>query len=467
MSFSTIGTQRFPNDRRRPRRLLVFLMGLTILCSPLSAAAAEENSSTPRTRDDAAPEQWAIHGQTTYTQQYQPSFRSTYQGPQSLSSAANGRETLDATIFAGFRPWHGAEVWLNPEADQGFGLGNTFGVAGYFSGEAYKLGNADPYYRMARAFFRQTIDLGGEVQRIEPDINQLGGSQTANRVVLTVGKLSVVDIFDTNKYAHDPRADFLNWSMIDASTFDYAADAWGATYGAAAEWYQDWWTARAGVFDLSNVPNSTKLTLLLLQQIQFLAELEERHTLWDQPGKLKVLYWLSSGHFGTYSDALALAAATGTTPSTAAVRTDRTKYGFVLNLEQQLAPDLGLFARVGRTEGGIEEDEFTDVNQSVSIGLSLAGTRWGRPNDTVGLAGAVNQISRTGKHYLAAGGLGILVGDGQLRQAGPEQIVETYYSLAAFSFAKVTADYQFVNNPAYNRQRGPVSALALRLHAEF
>lgn len=417
--------------------------------------------------DDIKPENWAIHGQTTYTQQLQPAFRSGYQGPQSLSSAANGRETVDATIYLGVRPWQGAEIWVNPEADQGFGLGNSFGVAGYVSGEAYKLGQTDPYYRMARAFFRQTIDLGGEMEKIDPDLNQLGGTQTANRIVLTVGKVSVVDIFDTNKFAHDPRSDFLNWSILDAGTFDYAADAWGSTYGATAEWYQNWWAVRAGLFDLSNVPNSIRLSLPLFHQTQFVAEVEERHTLSDQPGKLKFLYWLSRANLGTYSDALALAAANGMAPSTAAVRNYRSKFGVVLNLEQQLIPDLGLFARAGWTQGGVEEEDFTDIDASVSAGLSLTGTRWGRPDDTVGLAVAVNQISHAGKAYLAAGGLGGIIGDGQLPMAGPEQILETYYSLAAFKIAKITGDYQFVNNPAYNRQRGPISVFALRLHVEF
>jgi high affinity Mn2+ porin len=428
-------------------------------------------ADTPATdaTDTVAPleQNWAIHGQTTYTQEFQPAFRSPYQGPQSLSPAANGRETFDATIYAGVRPWNGAEIWINPEVDQGFGVSNSFGVAGYVSGEAYKLGENDPYYRMSRAFFRQTINLGGETEKVDPDLNQLGGSQTANRVVITIGKYSVVDIFDTNKYAHDPRNDFLNWSVLDVGTFDYAADAWGATYGAAAEWYQDWWAARVGLFDMSNVPNSIALSLPVIHQNQFVAEVEERHVLWDQPGKLKFLYWLTRANMGTYSDAVALAAATGMTPSTGAVRNYRSKYGVVLNLEQQLTPDLGMFARVGWTQGGVEEYDFTDIDQSVQIGLSLQGTRWARPNDTVGLAVVANQISHDAKVYLAAGGLGGIIGDGQLPEAGPEQIIETYYSFAAFSFAKVTGDYQFVNNPAYNRQRGPASVFALRLHVEF
>ena len=459
------------------RTMSYALPGLIVLMLSVTTAQSQTNGSqtngsqtdqlAPSASGDTAPESWAIHGQSTYTQQFQPAFRSPYQGPQSLPSDANGRETFDATIYAGVRPWQGAEIWINPEVDQGFGLGNSFGVAGYLSGEAYKVGENDPYYRMSRAFFRQTIDLGGETQKVDPDLNQLGGSQTANRIVITIGKYSVVDIFDTNKYAHDPRGDFLNWSVVDAGTFDYAADAWGATYGAAAEWYQNWWTIRVGLFDMSAQPNTIPLSLPLFHQDQFVTELEERHTLWGQPGKLKFLYWLTRANMGTYSDALALAAATGTTPSTANVRNYRSKYGVVLNLEQQMTPDLGMFARIGWTQGGVEEYDFTDIDQSVQIGLSLTGTRWGRPDDTVGLAGVANQISRSAKEYLAAGGLGGIIGDGQLSMAGPEQIIETYYSYAAFSFARVTADYQFINNPGYNRQRGPVSVLALRFHVEY
>jgi high affinity Mn2+ porin len=245
------------------------------------------------------------------------------------------------------------------------------GVAGYPSGEAYKLGKEDPYVLVQRGFLRQTINLGGETEKLDPDLNQLGGTQTANRLVFTVGKYSIVDIFDTNTYAHDPRNDFLNWSIIDQGAFDYAANAWGFTYGGAAEWYQDWWTARAGVFDLSLEPNSAALSDYGFAQGQFVAEQEERHRLRDQPGKLKLLYWLTRGNLGTYLDAIALGQATGQTPSTAGVRSFRTKDGIGLNLEQQLAADLGVFARASLSQGTVEEVDFTDINQSISAGLSL------------------------------------------------------------------------------------------------
>jgi high affinity Mn2+ porin len=454
--------------------ILIAAVAIGILCWPMMSGAQMVGPTpqpqgipvTPEQAEQVEQENWAIHGQATNVWLLQPAFRSPYRGTHSLRAGANGRETVDVTVYAGIRPWPGAEIWINPEVDQGFGLSDTFGVAGYVSGEAYKVGKAQPYVLVQRGFLRQTIDLGGETEKLEPDLNQLGGTQTANRLVFTIGKYSVVDIFDTNKYAHDPRNDFFNWSIIDQGAFDYAANSWGYTYGGSAEWYQDWWTARAGVFDLSQAPNTAALSHGFGQG-QFVAELEERHSLWDQPGKLKFLYWLTRGRLGTYLDAISLGATAGQTPSTSDVRRFRTKDGFGLNLEQQLAIDFGVFARASMSQGTVEEVDFTDINKSISGGLSLTGSRWGRPNDTVGLAGAINRISHQGKLYLAAGGLGGIIGDGQLPNAGPEQILEAYYSVALFNFAHFTADYQFIKNPAYNRDRGPVSVFGLRLHVQY
>jgi high affinity Mn2+ porin len=456
-------------------RPAVALAPLALVFWPLASAAqsvgpTSQPPGVPLTPEEAVqvePETWAVHAQSTFTAMYHPGFASAFSGAQSLSAHEQARETWDVTLYAGARPWTGAEFWFNPEVDQGFGLSNTFGVAGYPSGEAYKVGKSDPYFLIQRTFLRQTIDLGGGTEKLDPDLNQLGGTQGTDRLVFTLGKFSVVDIFDTNKYAHDPRNDFLNWSIIDQGAFDYAANAWGYTYGAAGEWYQDWWTTRTGLFYLSTVPNGENISPGFFRQRQWVSELEERHTLLDQPGKLKFLYWLTWGNLGTYADAIALGQSTGTTPSTGAVRSYRTKSGVGLNLEQQLTRDLGFFARASLSQGNVEEDAFTDINQSLSAGFSLTGARWERPDDTVGLAGAINRISHDGKLYLAAGGLGGIIGDGALPNAGPEQIIEANYSIPVFSFAHLTADYQFVRNPAYNRDRGPVSIFGVRARAQF
>jgi high affinity Mn2+ porin len=318
---------------------------------------------------------------------------------------------------------------------------------------------------MARAFFRQTIDLGGAVEKVDPDLNQLGGSQTANRVVLTIGKISVVDIFDTNKYAHDPRADFMNWSLVDTGTFDYAADSWGFTYGAAAEWYQGDWTVRGGLFDLSVVPNSPELDTTF-RQFQWIGEVERRYELWGRPGKVAVTGFLTRGHMGNFADAIALAAASGGTPDLTAVRRYNSRSGISVNFEQQVTDELGLFMRAGLANGNIEPYEFADIDRTVAAGLSLNGKQWGRPNDTFGVAGVVNGVSSVHEQFFNAGGLGILIGDGMLPHPGPEQIIETYYALP-ISYFRLTLDYQFIVNPAYNRDRGPVSVIGARVHAEF
>ncbi len=406
---------------------------------------------------------WAVHGQTTYVNQYAPPFHAPYRGANSLDPNA-GRETWDVTLYIGRRLWDGAELWINPEIDQGFGLSNTLGLAGFSSGEAYKVGNSYPYFRIPRAFIRQTIDLGGDTQKLEADINQFAGTQTADRIVITAGKFSVVDVFDTTRYAHDPRSDFLNWTVVNAGTFDYAADSWGFSYGAAAEWYHGDWALRGGVFDLSVVPNSDELDPTF-HQYQLVYELEHRHQLFGQPGKVAVNGFLSRGRMGTFADAIALAEQTGTIPTTTDVRTYRSRTGVNLNFEQQIRPDVGIFGRFGWANGNIEPYEFTDVDRTASLGLSIDGHLWGRDDDTFGLAGVANGISAIHQAYLNDGGLGILVGDGQLPHPGPEKILETYYRFPLGGW-QLTADYQFIANPAYNRDRGPVSVITGRLRTQ-
>jgi high affinity Mn2+ porin len=409
-------------------------------------------------------DQFSIHGQTTYLQQYAAPFRSPYTGTNSLIPNQT-RQTWDVTLYAGFRPWAGGEFWVNPEIDQGFGLSSTLGVAGFPSGEAYKVGAAAPYARIPRAFFRQTFDLGGETKKVDADINQFAGTQTTDRVVLTVGKFAVTDVFDTNRYAHDPRKDFMNWSVIDTGTFDYAADAWGFTYGASLEWYKGDWTFRGSIFDLSIVPNSTELDPSF-SQFQWIGEIEHRHEIWGKPGKVAVTGFLTRRRMGRFDDAVALAQATGTATDAALVRRYQSRAGISVNLEQEVTKDLGVFARAGLADGTKESYEFTDIDTTVAAGLSLAGSAWNRPNDTFGLAGVVNGISQARRTYLDAGGLGILVGDGRLPNSGPEKILETYYSFPMWSW-RATLDYQLVVNPGYNRDRGPASIFGVRVRSQF
>ena len=412
-----------------------------------------------------AQDRFAVYGQATYVEQETDGFRAPYAGPNSLSPHM-GRETTDATLYLGARLWHGAELWVDPEADEGHGLDDTLGLAGFSSGEAYKVGRNAPYFRLQRAFIRQTLNLGGTVGNVEAGPNQFALPESADRLVLTVGKIGVGDIFDVNRYAHDPRGDFLNWSVIDAGTFDYAADAWGYTVGGAAEWYVGPWAWRAGVFDLSDVPNSARLEPGF-GEYQVDLEAEHRHELFGLPGKIDVTLFESHGRMARLQDAIAAGAADGLPPELAPVRRYRKRDGISLNLEQQLTADVGMFARLGDAGGNVEAYEFTDIDYTASAGVSFAGGPWHRPGDTVGLARVVNAIGRDRRQYLAAGGLGILVGDGRLPRAGHEDILETYYELALVPAVHVTLDYQWVQNPAYNRDRGPVSIFAVRVHAQL
>ncbi len=450
------GAQRFTSDLT----LHELTFGLNYRFNSDGSTSADKDVTPPALQTD----NFAVHGQTTFLEQYAPAFRAPYSGTNSLVPN-QGRETWDATAFLGMRLWDGAEFWVNPEIDQGFGLSGTFGVAGFPSGEAYKVGESVPYARVPRAFIRQTIDLGGDTQKVDAAANQFSGSQTANRLVITIGKFGVTDIFDTNKYAHDPRGDFMNWAIVDTGTFDYAAEAWGFSYGAAAEWYQGDWTVRGGVFDQSTVPNSTDLDPTF-QQFQWVGEIERRYELWGQPGKLAVTGFLTRGRMGSFADAIALAQATGAPADIAAVRQYKSRGGLSLNLEQQITEQVGVFARAGFANGNVEPYDFADIDRTAVAGVAVNGKQWGRPDDTFGFAGVINGISSIHQQFLNDGGLGILVGDGQLPHPGPEKIIETYYELP-MSFVKLTIDYQFISNPGYNSDRGPVSVIGARLHSQF
>lgn len=431
---------------------------------PERPAAAPTVDPHPANKAPAV-ETWAIHGQVTNVTQWHNRFRSPYAGANSLTADGRTEETTDVTIFAGLRLWHGAELWLNPEFDQGFGLNNTVGAAGFPSGEAYKIGANTPYLRIPRAFLRQTIQMGALDQPVSPVANQLAGSTSADRVVLTVGKFSPTDIFDANSYAHDPRADFLNWSVIDAGPFDYAADPWGFTYGGAVEWTAGPWTWRGGVFQLSKVPNG-KVTGVHFDQYMLVAEAERRYSWRELDGKVKLLGFMNRGEMAAYDDAVRLGQVTGTAPDAALVRRRSSRSGVTINVEQALGSNIGAFARLGVNDGSKEAYEFTEINNSVSAGLSIKGGAWRRPDDVFGLALVTNGLSSAARNYFSAGGIGILIGDGQLTY-GREQIIEAYYALRLGSHFSFALDLQRIVHPAYNRDRGPVNVVGLRAHAEF
>jgi len=419
--------------------------------------------TAPALAQEAVPrdQAYAIHGQYTGVVQGVGAFASPYASDNSLDPNQT-KMTNDVTLYLGLRPWKGGEIWVNPEIDQGFGLSNTLGAGGFPSAEAYKVGKMAPYFKLQRAFVRQTIALGGEALVLDAGINQLRAATSANRITITAGKMGVGDIFDTNTFAHDPRSDFLNWSLVDTGSFDYAANAWGYTYGIAAEWYQGPWTLRAGLYNLSKVPNGIELESNFSQNAVII-EGERRFRLGGRKGAVRLTGFRNRGMFARFDDALA----TGRVPDLASVRRRQDRFGVALNAEQEVTDNLGLFLRAGTSDGAIETYDFTDIDRSLALGGALKGKAWGRPQDSLAIAGVVNAISDPHKRWLAAGGLGVLVGDGALPHPGDERIIEAYYAFRPVGWASLTLDYQHIANPGYNRDRGPANILALRVHAGF
>jgi high affinity Mn2+ porin len=431
------------------------------LAASLVAGKARADGDAP-----AADADWSIHFQITGIEQGHFDFRSPYRGPNSLNPQSEFRETWSGTAFLGRRmPWQGGALYFDPEFDQGSGIGHVLGIEGYPNGEAQKAGFDTPKPNVARLFLRQTIGLGGAQEKLADDQNQIADTVDVSRVTLTAGKFSPTDVFDDNQFSHDPRTTFLNWSLWESAAWDYPAESKGFSNGLAVEWNEKDWALRGGWFLEPTVANQRDLDPRFLKRYGTVMELETRHELWGEAGKLHWLFFLNRAPMGVYRDAINLALAMGTAPDITQVRRDTWKIGFAVNLEQAINDELGLFVRVSHNDGRTEGWAFTDIDTSLAAGISLKGTRWGRDKDTVGLGAAVNMASQSQQMYLALGGTGILDGDGALNYA-PEAVLEAYYGLALAPFT-LTLDYQFVANPAFNQDRGPVSIFALRAHFEY
>ena len=422
--------------------------------SPLTRAAIAESPD------------WNIHGQTTLITQGYPNFRSPYQGINSLPRIGRTRETWTVGAFLGWRLWDGGELYFAPELAQGFGIGSTFGLAGFSNGEAQKGGAEYFRFRAQRYYFRQTFGLGGEQEDVPDGPLQLAGKRDIDRVTVTVGRFAVGDFFDGNAYAKDPRADFMNWSMWSSGAFDFPADLPGVTRGAVVELNRKDWAIRAGLFQVPSQPASDVLTFKTGGAV---VEFEQRYSILNQPGKLRLGVFGNQGTTANYRNVLGMVTANpglDINDVTINSRRERLKYGLYANMEQQVATDVGIFARASWNDGQNEILNFTDIDRSVSGGVSIKGSRWGRPTDTFAFGGAVNGLSDAHRDFLAAGGRGLLIGDGQLNY-GTERILETYYAFALSKALTFTTDYQLIVNPGYNMDRGPVSVFSGRLHGEF
>ncbi len=432
----------------------------------LIGLAQATDLTTERAADTEAYPQIHFGMQSTYVGDKHPSFADPYNGPSSLYGGNESGYTFTGTIFVGLRPWKDTEIWFNPETGSGIPFSGLLGVAGVYNGEAQKAAFTSPIVYTARAFFRQTIGLGGDQVRPDLEYNSFGNTVDRRRLVFTGGIYSIVDIFDRNTFAHDPKKDFLNWSIIDWGAWDLPADARGYTRGLVGELYWDEWAFRASRSMLPVESNGLALTTNLLQSYADTLEIQHDHSIFAQDGKVRAMVFRNQAAFGNYADALNFASQSSATPDLGNIRTTQVKYGFGLSLEQAITKDIGAFARASWNNGATEGYSFTDINNSISGGVSISGSQWSRPDDIIGIGLASNGISSTNQAYLSAGGSDFFCGDSRLNYKR-ENIAELYYSAKVTALVWLTADYQRIANPCYNADRGPVNVYSLRAHIEF
>lgn len=416
---------------------------------------------------ETSQEDWNAKFQSTYVWQKNAAFHSPYASTNSLSADAHKSYSFTATAAFGIRLWQGSELYFDPEIAQGVAFSNLSGLGGFTNGELARTSGSDPTLYRARLFLRQTWGLGGGTEEVESDANQLAGMLDKHRVVLTAGNMSVLDIFDDNTYNHDPRTQFMNWAVMTHGAYDYAADSRGYSWGVVLEYFHDEWAVRAGRFIQPKEPNQLALDPKIFEHYGDQVEIEHAHEIFGQQGKVRLLAFRNHTRMSRYEDALELASQTSAVPDINLVRTsDQVKYGVGLNLEQAINEDIGVFMRAMWADGRTETYAFTEIDRSLSGGALIKGSSWHRPEDTIGIAFAVNALSKAHQDYLAAGGLGFFLGDGHLNYS-TENIIETFYSLKLTRCAWLSVDYQHIDNPGYNADRGPVNFGGLRLHAEF
>jgi high affinity Mn2+ porin len=443
-------------------------------------ADVSTNSSSAVVEQPSGARNWNFHVQNTDIVQGYPGFHAQSSGPNSLPAGGQTRETVSLDLMAGVRLWPGAEAHVDGMMWQGFGVGNALGAEGFPNGEAFRLGTQVPNGNITRLFIRQIIGFGGDQVDVQDDDFDLAGKEDVSRLTITLGRFSAKDIFDNNAYANDPRTQFMNWGLMANEAWDYPADAIGYTTGIALELNQPKWTLRYGFFQMPAVQNSltgddavfkwpydsSSNDGPFLRDWGMVTELERRYTIKDHPGTVRALAFLNHANMADYSAATTILRAGGPNADWEAARSYHYKYGFGLNWEQELAKDVGVFSRLGWNDDKEEGWVFSDVGYAGSVGLSINGDLWHRPDDTFGLAGVANGISKQAQEFFAAGGTGILAGDGNLNY-GWEKIIETYYDFKIWKSIHAAVDYQFIDNPAFNRDRGPVSVFAGRLHWEF
>ena len=406
---------------------------------------------------------FTFHFQQTIVSQTKPKFNAPYTGTNSLIPQSETQYSITSTIFAGAKLWKGGEAYFNPELSGGSGLSGAKGIAGFTNGEAFRVGDAAPKIYLARLYLKQTFALSNEYEDVEEGANQVVTKEPKKYLRVVLGKFCLSDFFDKNSYSHDPRTQFLNWSLMSHGAWDYAANVRGYTSGYVVEYGSATFGARFSTTAVPTSANGPCLNYNFAKNYSHSAEIDKT---FGQSGKettIRLLGYFTKTYMGNYSEAIKR-----TDKDITQTRIDgRTKKGFGFNIEQKLNDNAGLFFRTSWNDGKNETWAFTEIDRSISLGFSNAGNKWKRPKDTFGVAILANGLSTEHRNYLANGGYGFIIGDGKLNY-GLEKIFETYYAIHLYSHHFwVTPNYQFVVNPAYNKDRGPVHVFTLRAHAEF
>ena len=410
-------------------------------------------------------ENFSFHMQTTVIYQYKPGFSADYSGQNSFRTYEERSNSVTATFYAGARLWKGASLYVNPEMAGGSGLSKVLGVADATNGETFRVGSTAPKIYLARAFIKQLFSLSEAKQWEETDQNQLAGEVPESYLSVIAGKICLSDYFDQNSYSHDPRTQFMNWGLMSNGAWDYPANTRGYIPSFIAEYVSPQNELRFAVSLLPVEANGLPVNWNIAKANSVTLEYTRNYKLGDKKGTLRFLTFLTSGKMGDYSQSIALNPAAPVIEDVQ--RYGNKKYGFGLNAEQQLNDYLGCFFRAGWNDGHTQTWAFTEIDRSISLGLSANGAKWNRTNDTAGLAVVASGLSKDHKNYLAAGGYGFMLGDGRLNYTA-ESVTEFYYSAALRENIYLTGGYQFLLNPGYNADRsGPVNIFSIRLHADL
>jgi high affinity Mn2+ porin len=450
---------------------------ILLLLSAIPMVAQEqsptEKSATPSaaapTPPDAAvaTEWWNLFYQATSIGQYHGTFHSPYSGPFSLQDYPERDVSLTTTLFLGLRLEKNTELYFDPEIAGGRGFSGVNGLANSSNGELPRVATATPKPYLARLYITHDFGFGDETETVESDENQLAGRRPVRRYTVTVGRFTLTDFFDNNRYSHDPRTQFMGWAVMYNGAWDYPADVRGYTWGWVHEFHTHDWSFRYASAAMPRVANGLRFDRRLFVNRGDVFEVERRYTLNNHAGTLRLLHYENHADAGTYAEAIRLAEKTGKSPDVIATRKNGTlKYGFGVNIDQEVKKDFGVFARLGWNDGKTESFAFTAMDRLATGGVSFSGSRWHRPNDTVATELTVGGISGVHALYLARGGYDFLIGDGHL-QYGPETIWETYYSARVYRGIFANFDLQHVANPAYNEERGALWIPSIRLHIEF